>query len=256
MKDQAPASPVQGQSRPSFSLLGVPFLFAGILLSLLIGLAAGFLFNGCGKLASLLGGPWLSLRSSDQTLYASAITELKKTPKLVLSTAELEVTVIRHHSGEVVVLGQTISTGECLVTIVARGNKVQFVVPLEELKPSAFRRDGSRQHIVLRLPSPKADTGMIVAQNDRNRMQIHAVSSRLMSRSDEEKLIQDAVNNLKPEILRRVLYDANLRLRIQAEARAVLLEILGRFQERLPPGYTFETEFTDGAATIPSNRQD
>lgn len=229
---------------------GFPWVKAGAGLAVFIAILAGLLML-FGWVAAMVKNLGPVRRIVDTTIYSSAITEVRKTPKLVLSTVEMEVTVIRSFAGDIEVLGVTVSTGKCLVTVSAPGNKVQFYVPLESIEPTAFTIDKEHQKVILRVPPPKPDLSMVVAQNDRRKMKIEAVSTRTLGKEDEELLIQSAVNNLKSEVLRRVWNDKMLQDKVTSEAREILLERLHPFQDKLPPGYVFEIIF-DPAAGKPA----
>jgi hypothetical protein len=225
----------------------LPWLVAGAGLAVFVAVLTGLLLLFgwvAGKVKDL--GP--IRRIVDTTIYSSAITEVKRTPKLVLSTVEIEVTVIRSFAGDVELFGVTVSTGKCLVTVSAPGNKVQFYVPLDSINPNAFTIDHEHKKVILRVPPPKPDLDMVVAQNDRRKMKIEAVSTRTLGKTDEEYMIQSAVNNLKSEVLRRLWCDKLLQSKVASEAREILLERLHPFQDRLPPGYIFDIVFDPATA--------
>ena len=225
----------------------IPWLMFGaglaVFVAVLVGLLLLFVW-AAGMVKNL--GP--VRRIVDTTIYSSAITEVRKTPKLVLSTVEIEVTVIRSFAGDIELFGVVVSTGKCLVTVSAPGNKVQFYVPLDSIKPDAFTIDREHKKVILRVPPPKPDLSMVVAQNDRRKMRIEAVSTRTLGKNDEELLIQSAVNNLRSEVLRRVWGDKLLQDKVTGEAREILIDRLHPFQDKLPPGYTFDIVFDPAAA--------
>lgn len=235
------------QTEESQSRWKFPWLVGGAGLAIFIVVLAGLLllFGWVAGIAKNLGPV---RRIVDTTLYSSAITEVRKTPKLVLSTVEIEVTVIRSFAGDIELFGVAISTGKCLVTVSAPGNKVQFYVPLDSIDPKAFSIDRERKKVIFRVPPPKPDLSMVVAQNDRRKMRIEAISTRTLGKNDEELLIQSAVNDLRSEVLRRVWGDKMLQDKVASQAREILLERLHPFQDRLPPGYVFDIVFDPGAA--------
>jgi hypothetical protein len=74
-------------------------------------------------------------------------------------------------------------------------------------------------------------------------MTIQSASSRMLGKGDEERLIQDAINNLKPQLLRRVRNDVMLRSKVESDASRILLEQLYEYQNLLPAGYRFDIQF-------------
>jgi hypothetical protein len=100
----------------------------------------------------------------------NSINEIKKDPKLVVMTAEINVAIER--SSEKSILWGKLKLGTTVVEIKVPENKVQYILPTNSINREDFKWNEYRRELTIYIPKPVLDTDIIEIQSDPNKISI------------------------------------------------------------------------------------
>lgn len=107
---------------------------------------------------------------NETTLIRHALTELNTRAKLVALTPTFDVQLSR--SAETKMLWGMLDLGTTTVRMRASGNKVQYIVPLDQLREADFKFDTASRTLSLTLPPPELDHDIVEVQSDPAKIEI------------------------------------------------------------------------------------
>lgn len=118
-------------------------------------------------------------KGQTQVAIVNALGELRRAPALKVATREVAVVVDASSPTElkvypwIVPVGEptSVEVGRTTAKVVVPGNKVQYIVPLDEFAPGdepdvrEIERAGERRYVVM-LPAPRVDVTLVEVQSD------------------------------------------------------------------------------------------
>ena len=164
------------------------------------------------KVADAIGRATMSIfkiHSTTVTIYAGAIRELKKTPKLVVCTAVIDAEVNMTNVKEILVAGFPIPLGTTTVRVKASDNKVQFFIPLASLQEgeagARFKEEwrlGKLHKITVTLPGPRLDGEMVEVQSDPAKIDVEINAGGVRLKSCSGAVLRDeAMRDLRGAVI-------------------------------------------------------
>ena len=182
------------------------------------------------------------------TVVMNTVEKLKKESKLVVLTVTVNVEVSK--KSEKNSLYGLVDFGETTVTLKAYGNKVQYFVPLAGLKTDDIRYDPVSKKVIIFLPGPELDEGIVEVQSDPARMELRTdVGWARLDRFSGQFLRDEAKRDLRPAVIR-----AGKQQLIREKAERATIEalqpLLGPLSEQLQPGVGIEVRFEKPAGEL------
>lgn len=164
------------------------------------------------------------------TVIHSAIKEVKIQPKLVVLAAEVSVIFERQSSAQ-----GRVSHGTSTVELRFSGNKVQYVIPTDEITHKIFKWDKKRNEITLNVPDPYLDEELVEVQSDPSKIEIRKeVGWFRFDDYDGVKLLDTMKSQMRDEVVKAGKNEL-LLYKARTEARKVLKNIfLKQFREKIP----------------------
>ncbi len=177
------------------------------------------------------------------TFIQTTADQVRKTGKLVVLVADVNVEILKKSEKVKKVFGYDIPLGTTEVRLKALGNKVQFVVSLDQVGPGNFAFNGDNRRLRVTIPRPLVDEALVEVQSDPSKIHIETEVgwARLDSRSGQF-LRDQAKAELKPAIIteaRRGPYADQA----EASAKENILKLLLPLKQHLPPDVRFEIGF-------------
>jgi hypothetical protein len=181
--------------------------------------------------------PNVTVRSTVRSQFA----KLDATPKLVVLTDTIDVEVAK--SSEKRVLWGLLNLGTTAVRLKAPGNKVQFYIPLGEIRADDFVYQPAAKKVVVRLPAPVLDRQVVDVQSDPLKIEVETkVGWARLSAYSGKTLEAKAREALRQEVLSTAdtppMHDL-ARLHAEKTLRAFFAEL----EAALEDGVRLEFEF-------------
>jgi len=181
--------------------------------------------------------PNVTVRSTVRSQFA----KLDATPKLVVLTDTIDVEVAK--SSEKRVLWGLLNLGTTEVRLRAPGNKVQFYIPLGEIRADDFVYQPAARKVVVRLPAPVLDRQVVDVQSDPLKIDVETkVGWARLSAHSGKTLETKAREALRQEVLSTAdtppMHDV-AHLHAEKTLRAFFAEL----QAALEDGVRLEFEF-------------
>ena len=127
---------------------------------------------------------------------------LSDKPKLVVLTPSLDVMLTR--SSETRVLWGKLDLGTTIVRLEAHDNRVQYIVPLEELTESDLQYDAARNVLTVVAPAPRVDDMLVEVQSDPSKIEIETDNGWLkLDRYSGKPLREEAKAQLREAVLKQ-----------------------------------------------------
>jgi len=187
------------------------------------------------------------------TLIVNQFTEFSARPKLVVLTATTSVEVVKR--SEKSALWGLLDLGDTVVRLKADGNKVQFYVPVGEIKPEDFSYDPARRQVVVRVPAPVLDPDIVEVQSDPAKIQVQTKVGWARLESYSGKYLEAKAR----EALRReVLASADtqpMRDMARMQAEKSLRGLFHGLAGALQPGVTLVFEFKEEPGASPADKK-
>ncbi len=142
-----------------------------------------------------------------QTTKTTAITStafrvLADKPKLVVMTASLDVMITK--SSQTRVFWGKLDLGTTIVEVRANGNRVQFIVPMEELEQSDLSYDELTNTLTVRAPAPRIDDQVVDVQSNPEKIDIQTDNGWLkLDRYSGEPLREEAKTELRSAVVKQ-----------------------------------------------------
>jgi hypothetical protein len=184
-----------------------------------------------------------------RTSVGSQVARLNATPKLVVLTETVDVEVAK--SSEKRVLWGLLNLGTTEVRLKAPGNKVQFFIPLKEIKEEDFVYQPATKKVLVRVPAPVLDRQVVDVQSDPAEIEVEtkvgwarlsAFSGRSLERQAKEALRQEVLSAADTPPMHDLA-------RVQAEK--TLRAFFGELEAGLRAGVRLEFEFKAAANAPP-----
>lgn len=134
-------------------------------------LVLGKVLYGCTP-AGIVSAFKPEVRISCHTAISTSIDKMKRTGKLVVLQSELSAEVTKESSKVVEVLGHPLDLGTTTVQLRCSGNKIQYFVPLERITSDTFSYNAASKRLVVTVPAPILDTGIVEIQSDPTKIEI------------------------------------------------------------------------------------
>ncbi len=173
------------------------------------------------------------LNFSRQTVKEYIFSEFGKTStekKLIVLTQDVSVEISRDKDKRI--LDDWLSIGSANLKIKFIDNKVQYFVPLDEIKDSNFIYDAESRTMKIECPSVRLDKEMVFIQSDPNKV----IKEENGSLNPFGPKLKDLDKEIMSEIKNRILIEGNkplIREKAQIEARIALEnlfnKVLGEF---------------------------
>lgn len=132
--------------------------------------------------------------------------------------------------------------GQNAVTLRIDGNRVQWVVDLQQFGEEDVTIDEATKIVHLRFPAPRLDADMVVVQTDPSQVQVETARGWARWPGSTDTLVAEAKRELKP----RIVYGANTHANREAAARSAELVLGNLFQPMFarlaPEGYRVEID--------------
>ena len=176
-----------------------------------------------------------------RTIINSQFAKLDATPKLVVLTDTIDVEVAK--SSEKRVLWGLLNLGTTEVRLKAPGNKVQFYIPVREIKAEDFSYRPAAKKVVVRVPGPVLDRQVVDVQSDPSKIEVETrVGWARLSAFSGKRLEAKAREALRQEVLASAdtppMHDL-ARLHAEKTLKAFFAELEGA----LGDGVRLEFEF-------------
>jgi hypothetical protein len=187
------------------------------------------------------------------TLITNQFSELSARPKLVVLTATTTVEVVKR--SEKSALWGLLDLGDTVVRLKADGNRVQFYVPVGEIRPEDFSYDAVRKQVVVRVPAPVLDRDIVEVQSDPAKIQVQTKVgwARLQSYSGKH-LEAKAREALRQEVLASA--DSRpMRDMARMQAEKSLRGLFRDLADSLQPGVTLVFEFKEEPGVSPADKK-
>jgi hypothetical protein len=178
-----------------------------------------------------------------RTLIISQFSQLSARPKLVVLTETLSVEVVKR--SEKSVLWGLLNLGDTVVRLKAYGNKVQFYIPISEIRPEDFSYDPAAKKLVVRVPAPVLDRDVVEVQSDPSKIEVETkVGWARLSRYSGKSLETRAREALREEVL-GAADSPPIREMATLEARKALTALFHDLAGSLQDGVTLVFEFQE-----------
>lgn len=178
-----------------------------------------------------------------QTLVLSTLQELKATPKLVVLTATINATVEKSST----TTWGYVNFGTTTVRVQARDNKVQYVIPLQDLATSSFQYHDQSKKLLVILPRPRLDPAMVSVQSDPSKIDIQTANGwATLDSLSGAPLRDEARAELRTEVICEGIHPL-VRKEADEAGRAAVTQLLKPIADQLRDGVTLEVHFQDEA---------
>lgn len=228
------------------SRFGWPLAFTVMFLALLV--AGIFIAREVKKgLRKVQDGLRPQIVINEQVVINTAMSELKRTAKLVVLSAKVRVLVEAQNDKIIEIpnpFGEKlkISAGTTKVLLRADDNKVQFVIPFDAVTAANFRYDPALNRLTVTLPHPKVDPEIVeLMQNPEVR--IEAGWARLQEQSGKH-LLEQAKQNLRFAVLNEAMSPVYLGAARDA-GREAAMKLLENAVVNLPGNVHLQIEFEE-----------
>jgi len=215
---------------------------AAVLAALVIGGLAWWWPPGCAKGRA---GPFRQGINPTVTI-STTLTEVKTTPKLVVSTATVSVNVTVRNQWSW--LG--IELPGTVIHLSAPDNKVQYYIPMGELSKQDFRYERDRETFVVTLPEVRPDAATVGM--DPKKWEVLSKGTWITVTRIVDDAVAELMKSARTAVRPAALKQARVKFRMEdatREADAVLRRLFSPLTNTLRPGVRLEFEFGPGDAT-------
>ncbi len=142
----------------------------------------------------------LGPQSTYTTAIHNTVGTLRGVKKLVVLNVPISAEITK--SKETRVIYGKVNMGTTVVTLRANDNKVQFYIPLEDMKQEDFQYDKQRRVILVNIPKPMLDEDMVEVQTDPNKIEIRTdVGWASLNSREGNFLREEPKAELRPRVL-------------------------------------------------------
>jgi hypothetical protein len=175
----------------------------------------------------------------------SQFARVSSSPQLVVMKDAVDVDITR--SNERLILWGRLNLGKTEVELKARGNKVQFYVPMSQLKADDFSYDPDARRVVVRVPEPVLDRELVEVQSNPADIEVRrdAGWARLSALSGKA-LEREAREALRDEVL-TAADTPERRAAARTEAAKALRPFFSDLANSLQEGVQLDFEFVPAA---------
>jgi|GEM_PF-5907669 len=139
---------------------------------------------------------WKIVGADTKVIIGSLVTEVKSSKKLVVLTAHIN-TDVKVTSTINLPMGIPLPGGATQILLIARDNRIQYFVDLDHFSAQDFEILDDK--VIVTIPQPQLDEGMIVVQSDPNQIEIMTTAGVFRNDSEEWR------NFTKAQIRQRLL---------------------------------------------------
>lgn len=175
------------------------------------------------------------------TVIRTAIGEIHNHPKLVVMTAEVDAEVVKARGTD----WGYIYWGTTMVTLRARENRIQFVVPTDKILAENFRYDSAAKELRVTIPPPMVDPEVVDVQSDPKKIDVKTdLGWAHFDKWSGEPLRQEARHDLRQAVIQAGRHQL-LLTQARTNARGNMEKLLAPMAEHLAPGVKIKVVFTD-----------
>lgn len=185
----------------------------------------------------------LSPSHQQKATFISALGKLTEAPALKVATREIAVRVDASTPTEATLRawlvpigpGWKIEVGRTKVEIIAEGNRVQYIVPLDGGDPSSKptlegELDDRDAEVVLTLPPPRVDESLVEVQSDPKRLRIEIDRDWADHVVGDNRAREEALAAIRSAVVREASSEIAM-FEVREKARATVVEM---FRALLP----------------------
>lgn len=180
-------------------------------------------------------------RVSVTTIVRTAIGEIQNKPKLVVMTADVDAEVVKARGTE----WGYMYWGTTTVTLRARENRVQYVIPTEKITAKDFYFDNPTRELRIIVPQPMVDPDVVDVQSDPKKIDVKTdLGWAHFDRWSGEPLRQEARHDLRQAVIGAGRHSLLLN-QARNNARLQIEKLLSPMAEHLAPGVKISVVFAD-----------
>ena len=185
----------------------------------------------------------LSPSRQQKAMFISALGKLTEAPALKVATREIAVRVDASRPTEATLRawlvpigpGWKIEVGRTKVEIVADGNRVQYIVPLDDGDPNSTATlegelDDPDAEVVVTLPPPRVDESLVEVQSDPKRLRIEIDRDWADHVVGDDRAREEALAAIRSAVVREASSEIAM-FEVREKARATVVEM---FRALLP----------------------
>ena len=177
------------------------------------------------------------------TIYNTAFEEISDTPKLVVWTGRVNAEIAKQ--SETRVLWGKLYLGTTVVRVRAADNRVQYIVPLDEIKPEDLIYEPKYHRLIVRIPAPELDTQVVEVQSDPAKLDIETANGwAKLDRFSGHFLREEAMADLRPAVVRQGR-NPLLAYRARDKARTAVADFIRKAATPLDDDVLIHVEFKD-----------
>ena len=175
------------------------------------------------------------------TVISTAIGQLNQEAKLVVLTAPINVDVTKPSERKIL---WGLNLGTTTVRLRVAGSKVQYVVPLGQLRPGDARYDPRKNILVVSVPHPVLDEDMVDVPSDPAQIEMETdLGWARLDRFSGRFLRKQAMTDLRPAVIEQARSEL-LHDQAQDRARLILTDrLLTTLGNKLRPELEVKVEF-------------
>jgi hypothetical protein len=211
---------------------------------LIVAIVAPLLFLGpCLRKATLSFAEAFRPRVNFSTTVFDTLESLKKTSRLVVLTAAINVEVVEKSQKTQNLFGYEVDLGTTEVRLRALENKVQFFVALTNLSAENFSYDPDRKRLTLRVPRPVLDEDLVEVQSDPAKIEVQSkVGWARLDKFSGKFLRTQAQARMRSAVIHAGGNEAYVSQAME-QGRASLKTLLRPVADLLKPGVELDVEF-------------
>ena len=157
------------------------------------------------------------------TITTTAITSMQKKSKLVVLETQVGVDITKEEG----LHSWGVYWGTNKVRLIARENRVQYFIPLEQIGTADFAFDEAAKTLTVTVPLPRLDEEMVSVQSDPAKIDVREFTNG-WARWDKADTLKHAQEALRPKVIEQGRSSI-----IQEEANRRGLEAVGNFLQPL-----------------------
>lgn len=175
------------------------------------------------------------------TVMRSAIGEIRHTPKLVVMTADVDAEVFKAKATD----WGYVYWGTTTVTLRARDNRIQYVIPTENMTDENFVYVPATKELQVIVPPPRVDPDVVDVQSDPRKIDVKTeLGWAHFDKWSGQPLRQEARQDLRQAVLGAGRHQL-LLTQARINARQHVEKLLAPMAEHLAPGVKLRVLFSD-----------
>lgn len=167
------------------------------------------------------------------TIITGTINDVKSKPKLVVLTAEVGVTLEKKSSKQ-----YFFNLGTSTIELRFGGNKVQYIIPTDQLTAKLFKWDEKHNELVLDIPEPHIDKDIVEVQSDPSKIRIRKdVGWFRFDDFNGEKLLELTKKDMRKAVIKAGQNEL-LQYKAKSEAKKIIRKLfIDRMRKQMPKNH-------------------